>query len=82
MAAKGIVDDMPASQKYPYPTSDQPNNLTDEDLQFLSLYTGQKDLHLLREHVIKIWRSVKHTVHLLPNDIDGRPQAEPSRLNS
>ncbi len=65
MAATGIVDDMPASQKYPYSTSEQPNDLTDEDLHFLSLYTGQKDLHLLREHVIKIWRSVKDTVQHL-----------------
>ena len=80
MAAKGIVDDMPASQKYPYPTSEQPNNLTDEDLRFLSLYTSQKDLNLLREHVIKIWRSVKDTVHPSPNDMDGRTPATTSRL--
>ena len=65
MATTGLVDDMPASQKYPYPTSEEPNDLTDEDLDFLSLYTGQKDLHLLREHVVKIWRSVKAAVQCL-----------------
>ena len=56
---------MPASQKYPYPTSEEPNDLTDEDLQFLSLYTGQQDLHLLREHVLEIWRSVKGKVQYI-----------------
>ena len=81
MAGKGIVDNMPASQKYPYPTSEQPNDLTDEDLHFLSLYTGQKNLHLLREHVIKIWRSVKDTVQPPSNGRDAQARAGSSQMS-
>lgn len=64
MATTGIVDEMPPTQLYPYSTPEQPKHVTDEDLLFLSLYSGQKDLDKLRQHVIKVWRSVKDTVVL------------------
>lgn len=82
MAPAGLVDDMPASQKYPYATSEQPNDLTDEDLQFLSIYTGQKDLGALREHVIRIWRSVKDTVQRFMFPSAGQALRQRARLNN
>ena len=62
MSTSGILDVVPDGQKYPYATPEQPNKLSDDDLHFLSLYTGQKDLDKLREHVLKVWRSLKDQV--------------------
>lgn len=47
---------------YPYEVSDQPPELSDQDLAFISSYTG-KDLDELRVHVISVWRAVKAKVH-------------------
>jgi hypothetical protein len=48
--------------EYPYETPDEPRKLTDDDLAFLSRYTGEKDLDKLRNHVISVWKSVKSKV--------------------
>ena len=47
------------AQSYPYTVTEEPRDLSDEDLSFLSEYTGQKDLDKLRAHVVGVWRSVK-----------------------
>lgn len=65
MSTSSILDVIPDGQKYPYATPEQPNKLSDYDLQFLSLYTGQKDLDKLREHVLKVWRSLKDQVQFI-----------------
>ena len=65
MPTSGILDVVPDGQKYPYATPEQPNKLSDYDLQFLSLYTGQKNLDKLRQHVPKVWRSLKDQVHFI-----------------
>ena len=44
---------------YPYAVTEEPRSLSDEDLAFLSRYTGVKDLDKLRKHVLEVWRSVK-----------------------
>lgn len=62
MATPALLDDASESQPYPYATPEQPKELSDRDLKFLSLYTGERDLDKLRAHVFAIWRSVKDTV--------------------
>ena len=62
MATPALLDDVTESQPYPYATPEQPKKLSDQDLKFLSLYTGERDLDKLRAHVFAIWRSVKDTV--------------------
>ena len=62
MATPALLDDASESQPYPYATPEQPKELSDKDLKFLSLYTGERDLDKLRAHVFVIWRSVKDTV--------------------
>ena len=42
----------------PY-ADDAPRELTDEELSFLSDYTGERDLPALRQHVLSVWRDVK-----------------------
>ncbi len=39
-----------------------PRNISDEELQFLSNYTGERDLVALRRHVLKVWAEVKAKV--------------------
>ena len=65
MATPALLDDVTESQPYPYATPEQPKELSDQDLKFLSLYTGERDLNKLRAHVFAIWRSVKDTVGLI-----------------
>ena len=36
-----------------------PRDITDADLQFLSDYTGERDLAALRQHVLDVWHAVK-----------------------
>ncbi|KAK9837326.1 hypothetical protein WJX81_006410 [Elliptochloris bilobata] len=36
-----------------------PRELTDDELKFLSDYTGERDLVALRQHVLRVWRDVK-----------------------
>lgn len=47
---------------YPYATPDEPRDISDEDLAYLSRYTGEKDLDKLRAQVITVWKSVKSKV--------------------
>ena len=65
------------STPYPYEVTEDPRSLSDEDLAFLSKYTGVKDYDQLRKHVLEVWRSVKaqvrglhgcmrHTSHACP----------------
>ena len=42
---------------------DPPRELSDDYLQFLADYTGQRDLAALRQHVLKVWTEVKAKVH-------------------
>ena len=44
---------------YPYAVSEEPRELSEQDLAFLSAYTGQKDMQKLQEHVVSVWRTVK-----------------------
>ena len=62
MAGPALLEDVAVSQPYPYATPEQPKVLSDQDLKFLSHYTGERDLAKLRAHVFAIWRSVKDTV--------------------
>ena len=62
MATPALLEDVTESRPYPYATPEQPKELSDQDLKFLSLYTGETDLDKLRAHVFAIWRSVKDTV--------------------
>lgn len=39
-----------------------PRDITDADLQFLSDYTGERDLAALRQHVLDVWHAVKAKV--------------------
>lgn len=41
---------------------EQPKELTDDDLTFLSNYTGRTDLDALRQHVYSVQRSTTDTV--------------------
>ena len=45
----------------PY-ADDAPRELTDEELSFLSEYTGERDLAALRQHVLRVWHDVKAKV--------------------
>ena len=45
-------------QKDYYKVTDQPRELSADDLAFLARYTG-KPPHTLRPHVIDVWRSTK-----------------------
>ncbi len=47
----------------PY-ASGPPRDISDEELQFLSNYTGERDLVALRQHVLKVWAEVKAKVSL------------------
>ena len=47
------------AQSYPYTVTEEPRDLPDDDLCFISEYTGEKDLDKLRAHVVAVWRSVK-----------------------
>ena len=47
-----------AVHRAPY-ADDAPRELTDEELSFLSDYTGERDLPALRQHVLSVWRDVK-----------------------
>ncbi len=44
---------------YPHAVTEEPRDLSEQDLAFLSAYTGQKDMQKLQEHVVSVWRSVK-----------------------
>ena len=50
-----------APPRAPY-ADDPPREITDEDLSFLSDYTGERDLAVLRRHVLKVWAAVKAKV--------------------
>ena len=47
----------------PY-ASEPPRDISDEELRFLSNYTGEHDLATLRQHVLKVWAEVKEKVSL------------------
>lgn len=47
-----------AVRRAPY-ADDAPRELTDDDLNFLSDYTGERDLAALRQHVLRVWHDVK-----------------------
>ena len=47
-----------AVHRAPY-ADDAPRELTDEELSFLSDYTGERDLPALRQHVLSVWHDVK-----------------------
>ena len=47
-----------AIPRAPY-ADDAPRELTDEELSFLSDYTGERDLPALRQRVLSVWRDVK-----------------------
>lgn len=36
-----------------------PRDITDADLQFLSDYTGERNLDALRQHVLEVWHAVE-----------------------
>ena len=49
-------------QKY-YKTTDEPRELTCDDLAFVSQYTGKSPADL-RQHVINVWRTTKEQVRI------------------
>lgn len=70
-----------APPRAPY-ADDPPREITDEDLSFLSEYTGERDLAVLRTHVLKVWAAVKAKVRcdVLPKNFPLQP-APQSRVS-
>lgn len=56
---------MACSVEVPYPVSDEPRSLTDDDFKFLMAYTGCYDRDVLQHRVLSVWREVKSKVGIV-----------------
>lgn len=53
---------MAEQHKYPYDVTEEPPELSEKNLCFMSQYTGEKDVDSMRARVLSVWRAAKSKV--------------------